>query len=179
MSAIILAACGSPFIWGDTVPETITLRHVQPSDYAPIIQVLNDWWGGRLMSDMLPKLFFVHFRETSFIAEQDGMCVGFLIGFLSQTSDDEAYIHFVGVHPDYRKAGVGRLLYERFFAAVRAEGRTVVRCVTAPVNKTSIAFHLRMGFEAEPQPTTLDGVPFAQDYDGPGGDRVLLVKRLV
>ncbi len=53
-----------------------------------------------------------------------------------------------------------------------------LRCVTAPVNKTSIAFHLRMGFEAEPQPTAMDGVPYAQDYDGPGGDRVLLVKRL-
>jgi ribosomal protein S18 acetylase RimI-like enzyme len=157
---------------------TITLRQVGPADYAPIIGVVNDWWGGRAMSDMLPKLFFVHFQETSFIAEQDGVQVGFLIGFLSQSYPDEAYIHFVGVHPDYRKAGVGRMLYERFFEAAREQGRTLVRCVTAPVNKTSIAFHLRMGFEAEPQATELDGIPFHAGYDGPGGDRVVFVKRL-
>jgi ribosomal protein S18 acetylase RimI-like enzyme len=157
---------------------TTTLRHAQPSDYAPIIGVVNDWWGGRAMSDMLPKLFFVHFQETSFIAEQDGERVGFLIGFLSQSFPDEAYIHFVGVHPDYRKAGVGRILYGRFFEAARAHGRTLVRCVTAPVNKPSIAFHLRMGFQAEPQSTVVDGIPFYADYDGPGGDRVVFVKRL-
>ncbi|MBI3362088.1 MAG: GNAT family N-acetyltransferase [Chloroflexi bacterium] len=154
------------------------IRNVEPSDYASIIQVLNDWWGGRLMSDMLPKLFFVHFRETSFIAEQDGQIAGFLIGFVSQSLPDEAYIHFVGVHPDLRNSGVGRMLYEHFFETVRGYGRRLVRCVTAPVNKASIAFHQRMGFEVEPQPAEADGIPFYCDYDGPGGDRVLLVKKL-
>lgn len=82
------------------------------------------------------------------------------------------------MHPDHRKAGVGRMLYERFFDAARARERRAVHCVTAPINKTSVAFHLRMGFEIEPQADKLDGVAFARDYDGPGGDRVLLVKRL-
>ncbi|WP_254068526.1 GNAT family N-acetyltransferase [Brevibacillus sp. 7WMA2] len=53
------------------------------------------------MADMLPKLFFEHFTYTasfSFIAEKNGELLGFLIGFLSQTHRDEAYIHFVGIH---------------------------------------------------------------------------------
>jgi ribosomal protein S18 acetylase RimI-like enzyme len=156
----------------------ISLRPVQAADYAPIIQVVDEWWGGRAMQDMLPKLFFVHFHETSFIAEADGIRVGFLIGFLSQTYSDQAYIHFVGVHPDYRLAGVGRRLYAEFFDTVRASGRRMVRCVTSPVNKNSIAFHLGMGFEIEPSETLIDGIPTYRDYDGLGGDRVLFVKRL-
>lgn len=156
----------------------LTIRHAEADDYAPIIAVLNDWWGGRAMSDMLPKLFFVHFRDTSLIAEMDGQRVGFLIGFRSQTFADEAYIHFVGVHPDYRKHGVGRMLYERFFEIARAQGCKAIRCVTSPLNKTSIAFHRRMGFEPQPQETQLDGVPYYANYDGPNGDRVLLVKVL-
>ncbi|MBC7809596.1 MAG: GNAT family N-acetyltransferase [Burkholderiales bacterium] len=156
----------------------LTIRHAEPSDYAPIIDVLNDWWGGRSMSDMLPKLFFVHFRDTSLIAEMDGQRVGFLIGFCSQTFANEAYIHFVGVHPDYRKHGIGRTLYERFFDIANTQGMTAVRCVTSPLNKTSIAFHTCMGFEPEPHEWQLDGIPYYQDYDGPGGDRVLLVKKL-
>jgi len=79
------------------------IRHAEPSDYQPIIAVVDDWWGGRRMADMLPKLFFVHFQPTSFVAEHNGRIVGFVIGFVSQTFPEEAYIHFVGVHPEFRK----------------------------------------------------------------------------
>jgi ribosomal protein S18 acetylase RimI-like enzyme len=156
----------------------VLIRHVEADDYAPIIAVINDWWGGRAMSDMLPKLFFVHFRDTSFIAEAAGECVGFLIGFRSQTFSNEAYIHFVGVHPDFRKREVGKRLYEHFFDVVGRQGCEIVRCVTSPLNRTSIAFHTRMGFQMESQGVEIDGVPVYQNYDGQGEDRVLFYKTL-
>ena len=131
---------------------------------------VNVWWGGRDMAPILPKLFFLHFEGTSFVAEdEDGDLVGFLCGFLSQTSDDEAYIHFVGVTPDKRGEGLGRTLYEHFFAEALAHGRGLVRCVTSPGNADSVAFHEALGFEVD---------RVVEDYDGPGEDRVLLVKRL-
>src|SRR6476620_3975353 len=95
-----------------------TIRHAEPADYASVIGVIDDWWGGRVMAPMLPKLFFVHFRDTSFVAEEDGRVVAFLCGFRSQTNDDEAYIHFVGVDPSQRGSGLGRALYEQFLPAV-------------------------------------------------------------
>ncbi len=147
-------------------------------DYAPIIATLDAWWGGRPMADMLPKLFFVHFRDTTFVAEQNGHVAAFLSGFLSQTFPDEAYIHFVGVDPEHRKDGLGRLLYERLFGAVRERGRRVVRCVTSPLNKASIAFHLRMGFEVEPGNAVVDGIAVHSDYDGAGEARVCFRKEL-
>lgn len=155
-------------------------RSLIPDDYAPIIAVLDDWWGGRRMHDMLPKLFFTHFGNTSFIAQADhGEIAGFLVGFFSPAQADEAYIHFVGVNPAHRQAGVGRLLYERFFALMRDNNRRVARCVTSPLNTTSIAFHTRMGFVPAPSPTiNADGVPYLADYDGPGEHRVLFSKTL-
>jgi ribosomal protein S18 acetylase RimI-like enzyme len=135
-----------------------------------VIGRVNVWWGGREMAPMLPKLFFLHFEGTSFVAEdEEGDLTGFVCGFLSQTNSDEAYIHFVGISPDHRGKGLGRTLYERFFDEVRAQGRSVVRCVTSPVNERSVAFHEALGFEVE---------RVAEDYDGPGEDRILLVKRL-
>lgn len=145
----------------------MNVRHAEPDDHARVVAVVDDWWGGRAMADMLPHLFFVHFRDTSFVAEEDGELAGFLCGFLSQTFADEAYVHFVGVNPAFRGRGVGRRLYERFYAAIAP--RRVVRCVTSPVNEASVAFHTSLGFEVE---------RVAADYDGRGGDRVLLVKRL-
>jgi ribosomal protein S18 acetylase RimI-like enzyme len=144
------------------------IRHAEPRDYAGVIGVVDEWWGGRAMAAMLPKLFFVHFRETSFVAEEDGRLVGFLCGFRSQTFAEEAYVHFAGVAPSRRGGGLGRELYERFFAAVAP--CTVVRAVTSPVNERSVAFHRALGFEVE----RID-----DDYDGRGEARVLLKKQLL
>jgi ribosomal protein S18 acetylase RimI-like enzyme len=143
------------------------VRHAEPADYARVIDVVDQWWGGRRMASMLPKLFFVHFRDTSFVAEDGDALTGFICGFRSQTYAEEAYIHFVGVDPARRGTGLGRALYERFFAAVAP--RTVVRAVTSPVNERSVAFHQALGFEVE----RVD-----EDYDGRGEARVLLVKNL-
>jgi ribosomal protein S18 acetylase RimI-like enzyme len=143
------------------------IRPAEPSDHGRVISVVDAWWGGREMAAMLPKLFFVHFRDTSFVAEDGGRAVGFLCGFRSQTFEDEAYVHFVGVSPERRVAGLGRGLYERFFEAVRP--RSVVRAVTSPANERSIAFHRAIGFEVE----RVD-----DDYDGSGQPRALLLRRL-
>jgi ribosomal protein S18 acetylase RimI-like enzyme len=145
----------------------LAVRHAEPTDHARVAAVIDAWWGGRQMAAMLPRLFFVYFRPTSFVLERDGELAGFLCGFVSQTDPDEAYVHFVGVDPGRRGSGLGRLLYERFFAAVAP--RTCVRAVTSPLNESSVAFHRRLGFE-------IDRVD--EDYDGRGKARVLLVKRL-
>jgi predicted GNAT superfamily acetyltransferase len=143
------------------------IRHAAPDDYAAVNAVIDDWWGGRRVAAMLPKLFFVHFRDTSFVAEEAEELAGFLCGFRSQTYEDEAYIHFVGVAPGRRGSGLGRRLYERFFEAVAP--RSVVRAVTSPVNEASVAFHQSLGF-------AVDRIDY--DYDGRGESRVLLVKQL-
>jgi predicted GNAT superfamily acetyltransferase len=148
----------------------VAIRHAEPADHARVAAVIDDWWGGRRMRDMLPRLFFTHFRDTSFVAEDgDGGLAGFLCGFLSQTYAEQAYIHFVGVAPERRGAGLARELYERFFAAASAAGRTSVHCVTSPLNSGSLAFHRALGFEAAAE---------VEGYDGAGESRVLLARRL-
>ncbi|TVX93524.1 GNAT family N-acetyltransferase [Paenibacillus agilis] len=155
----------------------MNIRNVLESDYIPIVAVIDEWWGGRKMADMLPKLFFQHFTHTSFIVEQGKERIGFLIGFVSQTDMNQAYIHFVGVHPSYRKATIATQLYEKFFDKVRELGCTEVRCVTSPVNRTSIAFHTRLGFRMEAGDRLVDGISVTTNYDGKGQDRVLFVKK--
>jgi GNAT superfamily N-acetyltransferase len=105
------------------------IRPLRPSDHAPVIAVIDEWWGGRPMARMLPRLFFDHFTDTSFAADRDDGLAGFLVGFVSPAQPDEAYIHFVGVHPGERSQGLGGRLYGTFFEAVRARGCTRVRAV--------------------------------------------------
>ncbi|HEU5100143.1 MAG TPA: GNAT family N-acetyltransferase [Roseiflexaceae bacterium] len=156
----------------------MNIRPISEHDHAPIVAVVDQWWGGRQMAGLLPRLFFAHFQDTSFAVEEDGRIIAFLIGFVSQTDPRQAYIHFVGIHPDYRKRGLGRQLYQLFFDNVRERGCQSVRCITAPINSGSIAFHRHMGFQIEKSDRERQGVPFTADYDGPGGDRVCFVKSL-
>ena len=150
--------------------EGLRFRRPVEADHAVIVRQVDEWWGGRRVHDTLPRLWFQHFTGTSWVVEDDaGRIVAFLVGFISPDRPDVAYIHMVGTSPNHRMKGLGRALYERFFEEARTNGRSVVRCVTSPVNQRSVAFHESLGFEVE---------RVVEDYDGPGEDRVLLVKRL-
>ncbi len=159
--------------------NSFTIRELTEADYEPIIAVLDEWWGGRHMADMLPRLFFTHFRNTSHAAIATyGTLVGFLVGFRSPTLPHVAYIHFVGVSPEHRKLKIGAALYEKFFAEMAAAGCTEVHAVTSPVNSTSIKFHHAQGFESHGSAKNPDGVAYIPDYDGPGEDRVKFTRAL-
>ena len=131
--------------------------------------VMPAWWGGRDLRPLLPRIFFEHFRTTSFIAEREDELAGFLVGFLCPTHDDEAYVHFAGVAPAWRRAGLARDLYGRFYQAALAGGRTRVRAVTSVINHDSIAFHQRLGFALLPGEREIDGLPATGDPNVPEG----------
>jgi predicted GNAT superfamily acetyltransferase len=146
----------------------LIVRPARPEDYDPIIAVVDDWWG-RPVSAGLSRVFLDHFFATSLIAEHDAELAGFLIGFGSPSKPQEAYIHYAGVAPAWRRTGLARRLYEQFFDRARHDGRTIVKAITSPVNRASIAFHQAMGFTTS--------APIA-DYDGPTRDRVVFVREL-
>jgi hypothetical protein len=56
--------------------------------------------------------------------------------------------------------------------AAATQGCHEVLAVTAPTNRSSIAFHTRMGFEILPGPCASSEASFTPAYDGPGEDRV-------
>ena len=166
------------------LPAGLTARRPDEADHARVQATLGEWWGdlggahGELQRALLlPRLFLQHMTDTSTVVEDaDGRLVAFLIAFLSPARPGTAYVHFVGVDPVLQGGGVGRRLYEAFFAVAIARGAREVRCITSPVNTGSIAFHSRMGFTLEAGDRELDGIPVHSDYDGPGLDRVSFVR---
>jgi ribosomal protein S18 acetylase RimI-like enzyme len=159
----------------------VRYRRPTEADYPTIVPLVDDWWGGRHMDVLLPRLWLQHFTGTSWIGEtDDGAIAGFLVGFLSPDRRDEAYCHMIATNPNLRGRGLGRELYERFFADARADGRRRVVAVTWPGNRTSLAFHLAMGFTIEAGPGTqnLYGTPAYPAYDHDREDRAVLVRAL-
>jgi GNAT superfamily N-acetyltransferase len=166
-------------------PPGIRFRRPSEADYPAVGSVIDEWWGGRKLHLLLPRLWLQHFTGTSWLAEAEGepkdrALAGFLIGFLSPDRPDEAYCHMIATNPNLRQHGIGRGLYERFFADARAAGRSRVMAVTWPGNRLSIAFHRAMGFEVQAGPGTqnLYGTPAYPGYDLEDEDRAVLVRTL-
>ena len=129
------------------------------------------------MTDMLPRLFFIHFNDSSFICLDGDRIIGFVVGFISNVLKDTGYIHFVGVDPDFRRSNVAKSLYSLFFDYCQNRGVKFIKCVTSPGNSVSIAFHQKMGFKASSYDSHGNPVP-VQNYDGPGEHRVVFKLQL-
>jgi len=164
-------------------PDATEVRFRRPveDDHPRIVDLIDDWWGGRHLRDLLPRLWLQHFTGTSWVAEgPDGRIAGFLVGFVSPDHPDTGYVHMIATNPNLRKSGLGRHLYERFFEDVRGRGVTRVKAVTWPGNRISVAFHTSLGFRVDDGPGTqrLYGTPAYADYDAEGQDRVVFTRDL-
>jgi ribosomal protein S18 acetylase RimI-like enzyme len=111
------------------------------------------------------------------VIEKNEELIAFLIGFLSPSRINEGYIHFAGVHPDYRGMGFGNYLYDRFLMVCKDNNRDTIRSCTSPVNKGSIEFHRKMGFNILNGNGDVDGIPVTLDYNKPNDHKVRFEKK--
>ena len=154
---------------------------LEERDFEFISKNLDIWWSGRNMSPMLPRLWFKDFSATSFVIRQADEPIAFLVGYISPTHPEKAYVHFIGVNPTHRNSGLGKNLYKTFGLKVSKLGATKIEAVTSTLNSQSLKFHESIGFIAieldghTTLPTSAMGI---KDYDGAGEDRVLLRKEL-
>jgi len=143
--------------------EQTRIRTAVPADYDAIAPVVDQWWGRPILGS-LPRLFLDLFYRTSLVIDGAAGPDAFLIGIFSPSDAERAYIHFVGVAPHARRRGYGRLLYEEFCRLAKADGRSAVSAITAPVNVRSAEFHRALGFGVSGP---------VRDYNGPGHEMLV------
>jgi GNAT superfamily N-acetyltransferase len=142
-------------------------RPLGKPDYDHIVQVVDRWWGGPT-SALAHPLFFYELGSLARVVETDGVLVGFLFGFVAECAPRTGYVHLVGIHPDFRRRGVGRVLYQAFEEDCLGAACGRLKAVTTAGNEGSIAFHRAMGWQTE----------FVDDYAGPARPRTVFTKSL-
>jgi ribosomal protein S18 acetylase RimI-like enzyme len=163
-----------------TAPR-VGFRRPTEADHAAVVAVADEWWAGRRVRRLLPRLWFRHFASTSWIAQtDDGRLAGFLVGFVSPDRPDEACVHMAATNPNLRRRGIGRALFARFADDVTARGVVRVSAVIRPEDRPAVEFLRAIGFDAFAGPGTerIHGVPALADYDGEGEDRAVFVMEL-
>lgn len=149
------------------------IRGITKSDFDQIVMVLDRWWGGPSREPAHPIFFYELGRDALIAEEREGpegrrVLVGFLLGLVTDGPPATAYVHLVGIHPDFRRRGVGKRLYEVFVERAARAGATRVKAITNVGNEGSIDFHRALGFAVEHDP----------DYAGPGRARVVFVRSI-
>lgn len=142
-------------------------RKITKTDFDQIVEVIDRWWGGPISTFAHP-IFFYELGDDALIVEQDGRLIGFMLGFIVFKAPKTGYVHLVGIHPEFRRQGVGRLLYENFTERCHALGCLRMKAITTAGNEGSIRFHEAMGWTAEE----------VDHYAGPSRKRIVFTKDL-
>jgi ribosomal protein S18 acetylase RimI-like enzyme len=101
----------------------LTFRRSVEADHRRLVAVVDDWWGGRQLAHLLPRLWLQFFTGTSWIAEAPaGALAGFLIGFVRPDDPTIGYVHMIATSPNRRKRGLGRQPYQHFSARPHGRG---------------------------------------------------------
>jgi GNAT superfamily N-acetyltransferase len=145
-------------------------RRITKRDFDRIVEVIDHWWGGPIATLAHP-IFFYELGDHALIVEQGEEMIGFLLGFVARSpkGKNTGYVHLVGIHPDYRRRGVGRLLYNTFTDECRAAGCVRMKAITTPGNEGSIRFHIAQGWNAQE----------IDDYAGSSRRRIVFSKQLI
>src|ERR1700716_555204 len=109
----------------------MNVRRVRKVDFDRIVEVIDHWWGGPIGTFAHP-IFFYELGDQALVIEQGAEMIGFLLGFIAPRVDppgnaasdtvESGYVPIVGIHPDYRRRGVGSWLYDRFVEGCPAAG---------------------------------------------------------
>lgn len=143
------------------------IRGISKADFDYVVQVLDRWWGGP-SGERAHPVFFYELGKDALIAEEDGQLVGFLLGFVAPTTPPTGYVHLVGIHPDFRRRGVGQQLYAEFTERCRTAGARRLKAMTTVGNDGSVAFHRALGFDVRED----------SEYAGPDRARIVFTKEL-
>jgi len=156
------------------------IRNAQEDDFVNCFHISRRAWPEFKERESIYHLFCKFFNNTCFVIERDGQIQGFVFGFLSQVEKTQAYIHLVAVDPSSQRQGLANHLYARFFETVSGLGARQVRLIVNPDNAPSLAFHEKLGFQADLHGDTVvvDGVRAVKDYNGPGLHMVPFIRPL-
>jgi GNAT superfamily N-acetyltransferase len=156
------------------------VRNAFPGDFLEVANKSKEWADIVIERESIYHIFTEHFRSTSFIAEDRGEMIGYLLGYRSQSKREEALVHLIQVAPRLRGNGVGRRMFNQFEAAAKAMGCTRITTHSRPENNSCNRFYKAMGFDVVCREDTIEvnGMPAVRDYNGPGKHRVVWYKSI-
>lgn len=143
-------------------PDKLLILTGWPKDYEGTAASLGQWWE---FDTITPDLLFEKLEgdpladpELCFSAFYEGELVGLLFAVRRDIREQAlGYVKLMGVHPDWRRKGIGTALFQRAEKELAAKGAGVIRLYDVPLNyfmpgidpryTPALCFAWKMGFQ--------------------------------
>ncbi len=144
----------------------ITIRLAVPADAPDMAEIHMRSWEAAY-KDIIPMEYIIEKNATrlqlykrviteentkSFVAQCDGKTVGIMCVAPPNDKDvgDDFYeLHYIYLHPDYFRQGIGTRVMEFAFDKARGVGKTAMTVWVFADNANAIRFYERCGFIAD------------------------------
>ena len=113
------------------------------------------------MEELVPATFFV--------ARSGGDVIGFAVGAMTGTGNQDAWVLRLCVLPGYQRKGIGSALMSRLIRALASSGAGQVFLSVSPSNVAARGLYGKLEFSA---------IRNIENYFGPGEDRLILRREI-
>jgi len=125
--------------------NAVKIRRMTSSD---IDSTLGIWWADipekeNVVSQLQSPL------DLSFIAEYEGILVGFLLAQLQYAglpTTGTSIVFLIAVNPDYQNKGIGTMLIEALEKYSKSKGINIIRVVVPQSDAKNIKYFTKAGF---------------------------------
>lgn len=146
-----------------------SIRNVRSTDLAAVVEIDKALFGAESFPSFSMRQFINLFPESFYVAEQDGVMVGYAtIGVNAFSSD--AWLLSAGVIEPYQNRGIGTDLLASCDDYCKKMPVETCRLTTDPDNAGAIRLYGRFGFQVENE---------ILDYYAPGDRKVIMVKSYI
>jgi len=134
--------------------ETITIRLMTANDLDAVLGI-----DEKILKSSRPEYYQLKFERlfassdylpTSFVAEDDGVVVGFLMGELYMGEfgifQEVASLDTIGVDPSYQQKGIGKKLMDEFIGHLQQTGVTKINTLVDWDDSRLIQYFSANGF---------------------------------
>lgn len=121
----------------------LVIRRFLPGDMAPALDIDTEVFGGYDPSIFIT--FYEYHPRTTLVAEQEGVVVGFLLGFKHTAL--EGRIFWLAVRPGHQNQGVATRLLLEELRILRQMGAVSASLEVRVSNKKAQSLYSSLGFE--------------------------------
>ena len=125
--------------------NAVKIRRMVSSDITPTLGI---WWADIPEKEMVADQLRGP-RDLSFIAEYEGVLVGFILAKLEYSGfpmTDKSVVFLIAVNPDYQKSGIGTMLIEALEKHCRSKEIKIIRSIVPENDKKMIKYFVDNGF---------------------------------
>ena len=151
----------------------MNIAQMTKEDFLQIVDDHSKFWDNDLTYQLHHPMFINEFGDNAYTLKDGQIIAAYLMGFISQT-EPTGYVHLVAVHPDYRRQGLAKRMYQHFISEARKRNCTILKATGHPDNLQTIKFHLALGMKMQGEPNG-EGVNVVKDYLRRGSDRVVFL----